>query len=655
MNIPRPPYKKNRAFKPAPIRDNGIPRYADATLNPKCVGTPDYQRFWEEELRRILCGYTTGGITIPGRYYYYLNYKKFNVVSGEMYADMCDLHLELAYMIDWCKANGKNFICPKGRRKGLSEAGTCMIVDYGYRFQFAYNAGVAAGRSDYIEDFMKKWTGLDSSIVPEFRLKSIDNKEIKTAQYKLREGTGWKKGGTMNNIYMRTCFNDPNIFKGLHLNDIIAEECGEFDKIKPFYRASEEDMKRGSKQYGNFWAWGTGGEMGGASKFFEEMWHEYETYNMVRFFVDARRFYFPFYGGAKENGKIVENVPNLQDMTPDERYGVEDLNAAEDFILKERERLLEAGDIEAYVEFCQNTPLDIKEVFRKTTSNHFDIDKLNNIGFDLESNPKKYTKYKLEFKKNAKGECLTPLEVELIPAANTIDENECVLISDDGHYVKNSQRLYCAGIDSYDLDQSKTSKSLGGMIVMIRDNDFAGKPKMKPVAMIRCRPKSKETFYDMCLKLSVYYNLVGATLIDVRNGVIIKHYEENRCKKYLAKRPKKFESDNSEQVHEFGVSLNKFSKPRMVSLMQSYISKHGEKIPFGKLIEELKNYDEIEVGSDNDAADALGICLMQDASMDAKPLNDEDSEKRESRFRLNATETASEWNYETRDHEHFGQ
>lgn len=655
MNVQRSPYKKTRAFKPAPIRDNGIPRYADSILNPKCVGTPDHQKFWEEELRRILSGYTTGGITIPGRYYYYLNYKKFNVVSGEMYADMCDLHLELAYLIDWCKANGKNFICPKGRRKGLSEAGTSMIVDYGYRFHFAYNAGVAAGLADYVEDFMKKWTGLDSSLVPEFKLKNVDNKDIKTAQYKIKEPTGIVKAGTMNNIYMRTCFNNPNMFKGLHLNDIIAEECGEFDLIKPFYRASEEDMKRGSKQYGNFWAWGTGGSMKGASKFFEEMWHEHETYNMIRFFVDARRFYFPFYGGAKENGKVVEEVPNLVNWTLEERYGVEDVKAAEDFILKERKRLLESGDTEAYIEFCQNTPLDIKEVFRRSTSDHFDINILNDRGHELESSKPRYTKYKLKFKTTPKGELLTPLEVELIPATDEVDESECVLISDDGHYEKNSSRLYCAGVDSYDLDKSKTSKSLGAMCVRIRDNDFAGKPKNKPVAVIRCRPKKKEIFYDMCMMLSVYYNLVGATLIDVRNGVIIKHFEENRCKKYLAKRPKKFESDNSEQVHEFGVSLNKFSKPRMISLMQSDVATNGKKFDFLKLIDELKNYDEIETDSDNDLADAYGICLMQDVSMESKPLNDEEAHQRESKFSLNDWENSSELNWGTTDHENFGQ
>jgi hypothetical protein len=44
----------------------------------------------------------------------------------------------------------------------------------------------------------------------------------------------------------------------------------------------------------------------------------------------------------------------------------------------------------------------------------------------------------------------------------------------------------------------------------------------------------------------------------------------------------------------------------------------------------LGNYDEVEIGSDNDLADAFGIALMQDVSVDMKPrdLNDNMGNKR---------------------------
>ena len=38
-----------------------------------------------------------------------------------------------------------------------------------------------------------------------------------------------------------------------------------------------------------------------------------------------------------------------------------------------------------------------------------------------------------------------------------------------------------------------------------------------------------------------------------------------------------------------------------------------------ELIDQLGNYDEVEIGSDNDLADAYGIALVQDKSFDVIP------------------------------------
>ncbi len=121
------------------------------------------------------------------------------------------------------------------------------------------------------------------------------------------------------------------------------------------------------------------------------------------------------------------------------------------------------------------------------------------------------------------------------------------------------------------------------------------------------------------MMLSVFYNVLGSTQIDVRNALIINKYKDMGLGKYLAKRPTKFESEGSEQVHEFGFSLNGFSRPRMVALMQSDIVDNGKENWFLILINELLNYDEFAEDSDNDLADAYGIALVQDASMEIKP------------------------------------
>lgn len=621
------PYIKPRGFLPNPVVKHGIPKYADSRLNPNVKGTLDWQKYWEEQLYYIHNGYETGGMWIPGRYYYYMNFRIFNTVMGPISPQMVDLHLEIAYIIEYVKANGKNFVGPKGRRLGLSEAAQTMIVDYGWRFIPGYNAGIAAGQQVYIDDFMQKWSDSNAMSPAEFKIKTlVDNDEQTVAGYRFIDKEGNKiEDGTKNIIYKRTMFNNPHLFKGLYLNDIIAEEMGEFEHAKEFYSASIDCLKFGAEQKGSMFMYGTGGSMGKNSDAFEDMWHNYESYNAVRFFMPRTKFYFPFYGGASEDGKLKENVPNLlKDLEPHQRIGIADEEASKEFILAERKRLLAIGDMDKYYDFCKNTPLDISEVFKKTVSNSFNIEKLNEQGFKVESELKKYGKWKLDWKKNDRGEIKFPREVIATPADDTELNEDCVLILHDGHPVPGYRSLFCGGVDSYDQDKSKTSKSLGSMVVRRKVTTNPAMLNRQVVCLVRTRPRRKEIFYETCMKVSVYYGLYANTLIDYAKPGIIQYYKDSGCDSYLAMRPKKFESATTTQQHDFGVSLNTYSRPVMVSLLQSYFEDYSDSIWFDTILDEAKIYDEYTKDSDNDSIDALGISLMQEISDDVLPFSQDD-------------------------------
>jgi hypothetical protein len=138
----------------------------------------------------------------------------------------------------------------------------------------------------------------------------------------------------------------------------------------------------------------------------------------------------------------------------------------------------------------------------------------------------------------------------------------------------------------------------------------------------------------VCLKVAVFYNITNGVLVDVAKPMVIEYFKSNGGTRFLARRPKKFESVNSEQQHEYGVSLNKYSRPAMVSVMQSYVLDHGRTIVFPKLIDELKAYDEYTNDSDNDLADALGIALMQDISNSIDP-RDQSTKDRNQKYLIN--------------------
>jgi len=620
LPIPQPPYIKGKGFCPNPLVVDGIPDYADASINPKVVGTTDYENFWNEQIYRCVNGYQTGGIFIPGRFYYYMNFNRMSTVHGVITPDFCDLHLQLCYIIEWCMANGKNLIIGKKRRAGISEFTQKAKIDYGFRFSESYQAGIAAGQKKYAEDFMTKWEDSEALLQPELRVNTLlNNPDEVVSGYELIENGKTTLKNNNCKIFVRTMHNNPNMFKGLFLNDVVAEESGEFENLCEFISATNDCLMDGDTQVGMFMIYGTGGNINKGSKDFKKVWENPNDYNAVKFLITGDRFKKPFYGGATRFGKDVSETPNLlKKYKPYQIIGCEDREAAMENIMEERERL-KKGDLKKYLEHLQNNPINESEIFRKMFSNNFDIQKLNAQQDEITINKKKYSKYKLEWVLNEEtGLRVEPLKVRAVAAKDTDDDSDCVLILDGYHPAKHLQGLYKGGIDPYDQDQG-VSKSLGAMCVITTINTF-GIPRYMPVATIFTRPKKKELFFEMCVKLSVYYNLIGDTLIDkAGSSGLVNTYKDFGCTKYLAPRPTKFESENTKQSHEFCVSLNSYSRPMMVGLMQSAVDYDVQNIWFPELINQLGNFDEVEVGSDNDLADAYGIALMQCVSNNVTP------------------------------------
>ncbi len=636
--IPLAPYIKPKNFLSnlIPIVLVGIPAYADSTKDKAVIGTPEYEEFWENELRKIMNGFWIGEIWIPGRFYWYMNYKLMSTIDGAIVPDFVDMHLELAYHIEHCLANGKNLLIVKGRRKGISEALSTMVVDYGWRFGDGFKAGVVAGQKVYVEGFLEKWRFSDSRLPPEFSTKALvnnDNEIIAGYQIKNQHGA-YEEKGTFNAIYCRTAGANPNVFKGLYLNVVISEELGEHEDWIPFFNATKDCLRSGNQQRGILIALGTVGNLNKGSKDLKDVWYKPKSFNFVRMMISADRF--NIYGGAKDPAKRLTTDSVLRQKYSDyQLVGFEDREVSLKHILDNRKILLEGGNMLAYYEDLQNNPVTEQDMFRKNIINKFNITKLNEqqIRIDNLSHPK-WTKYRMDWVVDERGMIVMPLQVKIRPLALTDPQDEFISILDGELPRKGHMNLVTAGADSYDQDEAKESKSLGAMLIRIRNNNIIGAMRNAPIACICCRPRRKEIFYDMCLKASVLYNIVGNVLVDVGAGLVMQYFKDNGGWKYLADRPKKFESETSQQTHEKGVRFTTFSRPRMISLMQTDIEDNSDQYWFGEsadanggkidLINQLTNYDEEEIGSDNDLADALGLSIMQDVSCEVRHVNQEE-------------------------------
>jgi hypothetical protein len=622
IQLLKSPMFKGKGFNPSPIARGGIPPEADSRLNPRVVGTPEWESFWNDQIFCITHGIHTGNLFIPGRYYYYLNYNSMAAAGQVILPDMVDIHLELTYVVEHCIANGKHLICGKKRRVGASEYFKFAKLDYDFRFRNGgYQAGIAAGQDLYIQDLMRKWRHSDSQLPPELRVKKLkDNDDLVIGGYKFRGESGdLIEGGTRNVIYTRTMKQNPALFKGLALVDIMAEECGEFEHLEKFYSHSLPCLKDGSILRGNMWFWGTGGNMNKGSKDFQKMWHEAEENNFVKFLITAERFHKPFYGGCTIETPQTPNL--LKDHKPYEIIGVEDTKAAYDAIVEERKEIMRGKNSEKYQEHLKDYPLTEADIFRKTIVNAFDTDAMNNQMDAIMANPKKYVRCQLEYKRNEKGEIKFPLEVELRIDNSVTEDGICYLVHIDwmGGARKQYTNLLCAGLDGYDQDLSRTSKSKGAMCVIVRRNNIPNSLQLAPIATICCRPEKKEQFYEMCVKLSIFFDLHENVLCDVRSAGVINYFQQKGLERYLAYRPKKYESENSEQTHTWGISLNNYSKPLMLGEMQAGVDYFCDQIWFPELLNQLQNFDIAYIGSDNDLGDAYGMALMQDQANQIQP------------------------------------
>ena len=635
------PYIKPKGFEPAPVAKFGIPYYADSAANPKVIGTPAWREYWTEQLYYVVNGYYTSGQYIPGRYYYYLNFcKTSSVKTGEaFFPGYVDFQYEFFLLIEEAKHIGKNIVGPKGRRKGVTIMEVGGVIDYGYRFFPGYHGGIGAGSSDYTDEFMAKWDFVNARMVNEFKTRTLSQGEEIIAGWEQKDEVGsWNMYGSQNMIYSKTMFADPEAFKGKYFNDIVFEESGEFDHLIKAYQASKQCTMSGDEQVGTIYFLGTGGNIKTGSSGFEQIWHNADDFNALKYFISGTKFYMPCVAGSKDkNGKLNEDIPNLQKFTLEERIGMEDEDRALELIEARKKELLKNPDLTMYWEECKDNPTDIKEVFRRAASNNFPIELLNNQMFEIQAEEqRRYDKYTLEFKKNAKGEPIFPYEVEAIPLPEGSMEDAYIMILHGGMPLPGVRNLHVGGIDSYDVDLSMTTKSLGAMVVYRRKNSIAEIEGDLPVAIIRCRPKRKEGFYNLCMKASIFWKLFECTLIDAAKPAIIKHYQDNGCEMYLGKRPKKYESLNSEQKHTYGMLV---PNPAIVhSMIQTNFINHGHKIWFELIIDEALSFDDKArySESDKDLIDAYGLALAMDGAYEVG-VRDDGNEENDKAFDMPET------------------
>jgi len=650
------PIIKGKGFCPNPIGVYGIPKHADSRANKKVIGTIPWENFWNEQFHYLLNGYETGGQFITPNFYWYLNFCPIATIGrGYHLPDYVDYDKEYFDTYAYAKSINWGTLNLKKRRGGLSEKAAKGILGYGmYMTPEKYQCGLAAGLDDYVTDMRTKFRELNLLLPPELRMrfKLSDTDDLIIA--------GWKQDGdpqgSQNTMYCRTMFNNPNVFKGKFMNDVLYEEAGEFKHLLKGFSATNAGLKVGLKREGTPIVYGTSGKSG--SKDFRAMIKDAEHYQLIYNFLPGYRLMISGFVGSKNAAgqpeEIVPNIDKLQkelNLSREQVLGCEDVEKNDERIVAERLALKKAENPDLYLEHFLDFPRTEGEALMSIASNNFDKEAIaDQQAFLLKQKYSLYSKCVLEYKKNDDGTIGANPEV-ILREATDADRDEMIVLVRKGCEISLNnlgyKHAYAAGGDSYDQDSALTSKSLGAFVVMARSGhpykNAKGESishKRIPVLIIRNRPRRKETFYENCLKASIYFNIIGLTMFDAGKPLVIEHYKTNGGRRFLAPRPLAFESEDSNQRHDFGMLMTggRRSKPQMISLLQSYVLDELDECVFPIIVDGFANYNENDEDSDWDEIDALGLAVVCDIDrkiLKSKKETKNDSSERE--YVYNAT------------------
>lgn len=488
-----------------------------------------YMRFWQEEVRRSLYGYTVDNTTITGYHYFYLNYSPIikakaidptsqisedvDYISAERiegFPDFWDGDYEWFHYLDEAEKRGEHGLCLKARTKGASCKGGSManrnytLIPNSKTFIYAYDNQYLTG--DGILD--KAWNMMDFMDINTAwgKRRSINQMYHKRAGYKEKNDRGQEvEKGFKSEIFGVSINDGWRKVRGKRAKLILWEESGANPYLLQAWNVALNSMKSGNRSFGLMCSFGTGGQEGIDIEGLAEMFYNsgYGIYHIPNKYEEGHTatkcgFFFPMW----------KNLEGFMDAD-----GNSNEAAAKEYLLKQREKIkAETKDIGAIIRKMAEEPLTPREALMRVGGNFFPVNELNDILADLISDTRtRDAEYigKLELAGDGTvtwrpDDTLRPIrEFPLkYDGSNIKDKEGCIVIWEMPQ--KNSDGVipsgvYLAGNDPYDMDDAGSSDSLGSTFIFNKVSD-------RIVAEYTGRPNTANQYYENVRKLLIFYN-----------------------------------------------------------------------------------------------------------------------------------------------------
>lgn len=523
----------------------------------------DYEQWWDEQIERCRYGWTDGGYSCTGPYYYHLNFKKINMID-EMDRPLIEHPFfafedqELFNDFALTKSLGKGIMLITGRGFGKS-FDVSSLIEHEFTFWDATECIVSASTDAFAsETWLKVELGLNSQ-PDELRLNlMMDKPEMKFAADTVVIEGKKKKIGSFATIRKVVYDDDEGRTRGTRPNIHLFEEIGSWSgaaKLIKCYKATEPSWWRGSRFTCLPILIGTGGQMlQGASKDAKKMAFDPESYNLMYWEYKAQKVvkFYPAY--VKFGGYY-------------EKSGVSDQVGAKAFL--DARRLKKSGNIEMYRQECQEFPFDIFEAFEESGTSHFDKERLEDRYNTVYRTPalRELTE-RGDLKPVVAGGKI--IDVEFVP--NPKGDYEFVVgehprRGPDGHVVP---YLYISGCDSFDAVEEEVRPELSpGSQFVYKRFWKASEVGRVFVAKITLRTRNGDEFYAKTLLLNMYYGC--QMLYEHTNKGIGAWYRTQGLTKYLYPRPSLDKAvKSSKATNLYGVSMPGPVKFHIIDLYKTW-------------------------------------------------------------------------------------
>ena len=593
-------------------------------------GSKAYRDFWNEEYRRCREGMTVNGYTVPGTYYYFLNYyqlpqtevKKLGTSRQDIYPEFYTAQYEFFHYFELCKVLKKDCGLFKARGVGFSEINAAICNQIYNCFPNSV-CMLTANMQNYVDKSLDKiWGGMtfanDNTDGGFFKLRQVMDKAMakKASYYKIVNGqkveAGW--GSLIEAI---VADNDRKI-RGDRVDLLLYEEAGSNPVLRQSYIKGNALVEIGGNRFGIRMVGGTGGDVTGLEGL-EDIFFNPEAYNVL-----------PFYNNYTEDGEWVKtayfipaNIAFYRDGYVDKR-GVCNIKKATEYYMKERAKL--ENSPKALIDYKAEYCLYPSEAFAIEGQNNFNkvklVEQISAIKFKKRNVPEVQRGiFKFNYSNpNHKRETITG--VQFIPKSDgpiyilqhplwEISQGTDFEPDESEEEYKNRKaiegevsfnkmnNLYVAGIDGIDLGQQDTSdqtRNPSKMCTVIKRRIHGMKNPMY-VAYYLDRPQRIEEAYEQSLALMYYYNAIAN--LEASKVGILGWAKREKWMQYFMRRPRVCSGDPSKKkstTAPYGTTTSVAMIEHGISLVSSYIEDYWEEMWFLDMLEQLLKYSDENKG-----------------------------------------------------------